>query len=260
MKQLNLNLKSDFQFKLLAVREASEEKADDPESVYELMKEEAKADRECFWVLHLNARLKIIEKELVSMGVLNASLAHPREVFKKAIINGASAIITVHNHPSGSLQPSEDDIENWARLTKAGELLGIPVQDHLIISTKGYYSHSQSTKKHGQGGLDVTVKESKASYRTKTFQVVCHGKAISKHIDFYHAQDFIPTLFQEGRIDNSYTIEPIPEDKVIQSIRKRLLRYASKRRKERRQADGPSNRSQGNPKEALGVSRVKNIY
>lgn len=158
-QQLNLSLQQDFRFKLLQVREASEEKADDPESVYELMKEEAKADRECFWVLHLNARLKIIEKELVSMGVLNGSLAHPREVFKKAIVNGASVIITVHNHPSGSLQPSEDDIENWARLTKAGELLGTPVQDNLIISPKGFYSHSSATKEYGQGGLDVTVKE-----------------------------------------------------------------------------------------------------
>lgn len=213
MKQLNLNLKSDFQFKLLQVREASEEKANAPESVYELMKEEAKADRECFWVLHLNSRLKVIEKELVSMGSLNASLAHPREVFKKAIINGAAAIITVHNHPSGNLQPSEDDFENWARLTKAGKLLGIPVKDNLIISTKGYYSHTQATKKHGQGGLDVTVKESQVSYRTKTWQVVCHGKVISKHIDFWHAQEYIPTLYKEGRIDNSYLIKPIRNER-----------------------------------------------
>lgn len=128
--------------KLLQVREASGEVIDSPEVVINIMAEEAMADRECLWVLHLNGRNRIIEKELVSIGCATNAVVHPREVFKKAILLGAAGIITCHNHPGGMPNPSPEDREIWKRLDEAGKILGISVIDHLVITTSGgYYSH-----------------------------------------------------------------------------------------------------------------------
>jgi DNA repair protein RadC len=133
-----------MKLKFLQVKESQGEKVQSPEAVRTLMSEEAMADRECFWILHLNAANQIIEKELVSVGTVNNSLAHPREVFKKAILNGASGIVTVHNHPSGQSKPSREDNIMWDRLDEAGEILGIAVLDHLILAPGGqYYSRQQ---------------------------------------------------------------------------------------------------------------------
>mgnify|MGYP002725711434 CR=1 FL=1 len=123
--------------KLLRVKEASGEAICSPDTVVEIMKEEARADRECFWVLHLNGRNRVIEKELVSIGTANSSLVHPREVFKKAIVNGAMGIITVHNHPGSSTDPSYNDLEIWKKLKKSGEILGIEVKDNIILTPSG---------------------------------------------------------------------------------------------------------------------------
>jgi DNA repair protein RadC len=131
-----------LKLKLLQIREISGEIVYSPEVVAGLMAEEAKADRECFWILHLNASNKIIEKELVSIGTVTSSLVHPREVFKKAILNGATGIITVHNHPGGQVEASRDDKIIWNRLEEAGKVLGIEVVDHLIIASSGKY-HSR---------------------------------------------------------------------------------------------------------------------
>lgn len=128
-----------MQIKLLCVREATNEVANSPEVIVELMKEEARADRECLWVLHLNTKMRIIEKELVSMGDLNCSIASPREIFKKAIINSAASIIVVHNHPSGDPKPSSDDRAIYHRLERAGEILDIKVQDFVILGANSAY-------------------------------------------------------------------------------------------------------------------------
>ncbi|MBI2851285.1 MAG: JAB domain-containing protein [Chloroflexi bacterium] len=127
--------------KLLQVRESTGERIGSPRDAYLLLQEEASADRECMWVLHLNIHMEVIEKELVAVGTLDQSLCFPREIFKKAILNSADSIITAHNHPSGWLEPSENDRQVWERLDKAGEILEIKVHDHLIISVKGYYCH-----------------------------------------------------------------------------------------------------------------------
>lgn len=144
-----------MKIKFLKVTEASGDTIHSAQTVASLMAEEAKADRECFWVLHLNSVNQIIEKELVSIGTVNSSIVHPREVFKKAILNSATGIITVHNHPGGQTEPSKDDKVIWETLKEAGKILGIKVLDHLIITSSGrYYSKkegkTQENRKEGQ--------------------------------------------------------------------------------------------------------------
>lgn len=133
-----------MELKLLQVREATGELVSSPDAIAEAMKEESKADRECFWVLHLNTKNQIIEKELVAMGVLDAAYIHPREVFRKAVINSSYCIATVHNHPSGHPEPSEADRKVWNMLRESGKILQIEVVDNLVISPSGrFYSQKR---------------------------------------------------------------------------------------------------------------------
>lgn len=96
--------------------------------------------KELFMILHLDTRNKIIKDEIVSVGTLNSSLIHPREVFKSAIKESANAIILVHNHPSGDAEPSEEDKKITEVLFEAGDLLSIKVLDHVIIGKDSWYS------------------------------------------------------------------------------------------------------------------------
>ncbi len=96
--------------------------------------------REHFLVLLLNARHEAIARETVSIGSLNASVVHPREVFKPAVMQSAASIVLVHNHPSGDPEPSEEDLAITKRLVQAGELLGIAVLDHVIVASRGVVS------------------------------------------------------------------------------------------------------------------------
>ena len=80
------------------------------------------------------------------MGTGNAALISPREVFRKAIINGAMSIATAHNHPSGGLEPSREDREMWDRLRNAGDILAISVLDNFIISSRGFYSEKEGKR------------------------------------------------------------------------------------------------------------------
>ena len=111
-----------------------------PEDIYKVMKFLEKADREMLYVLHLDAKNRIIAMELVSMGSLTSSLIHPREVFKGAILNNSASVILVHNHPSGNPVPSKEDLKRTEALIKAGDLLGIPVIDHIVIGDGKYMS------------------------------------------------------------------------------------------------------------------------
>jgi len=130
--------------KFMCVKEAKGIHITEAQKVAGLMEEEGKIDREAFWVLHLNTQNQLIEKELISLGSVNCSVVHPREVFKKAILNSAAAIITVHNHPSGNTQPSVEDEKIWKRLNEAGKIIGIKVLDNIIITPQGdYYSEEQ---------------------------------------------------------------------------------------------------------------------
>ncbi len=98
------------------------------------------AKKEHFVALYLNARNQLLSKETISIGTLNASLIHPREVFKSAIDHLAASILVAHNHPSGSLEPSEDDLEVTRRLKEAGKILGIEIVDHVIVTKQGFVS------------------------------------------------------------------------------------------------------------------------
>ena len=97
-------------------------------------------DKEHFWVFHLDNRNRIKLIDLVSLGILNSSIVHPRETFRRAVIEGSAQIIIAHNHPSGEATPSEDDLTVTKRLIRAGEILGIELIDHLIITLAGFTS------------------------------------------------------------------------------------------------------------------------
>ena len=95
---------------------------------------------ENFIILCLNTKNKIAGVHTISIGSLNASIVHPREVFKVALLNNANGIICLHNHPSGDPEPSREDIEITHRLVNAGNILGINVLDHVIIGEQRYVS------------------------------------------------------------------------------------------------------------------------
>lgn len=98
--------------------------------------------RECFMILSLDTRGKTVGPQLVSMGSLSASIVHPREVFIEALKAHAAAIILGHNHPGGSAEPSPEDLAVTRKLVSVGEILGIPVLDHIIVAREGCVSFS----------------------------------------------------------------------------------------------------------------------
>lgn len=116
-------------------------KIKNPEDVFNLLQSDLKClQKEVFIVLLLNTKHVVTHKEIVSVGSLNASIVHPREVFKTAVKKSASAMICVHNHPSGDPKPSKEDIAITKRLKDAGEIIGIGVLDHIIIAGNHFIS------------------------------------------------------------------------------------------------------------------------
>ena len=99
--------------------------------------------KENFVLLCLDARSKLIYKETISIGTLNASLVHPREVFEPAVRYSAAQIIVAHNHPSGNTEPSEEDLTITKRLAAAGKILGIDIVDHIIVAKNGFMSFKE---------------------------------------------------------------------------------------------------------------------
>ena len=115
-----------------------------PKNIFPLLKEKIiNFHKEYFMVVSLDNRNKVINIDVVSIGTLNSSLIHPRETFEVAIKNHAAGIIICHNHPSGELRPSKDDLVVTQNLVKAGKLLGIEVADHLIITKDSYFSFKE---------------------------------------------------------------------------------------------------------------------
>lgn len=109
--------------------------------VYEYFKDKLiDKKQEYFYVLYLNTKKNIIKEKLLFKGTLSSSDVHPREIFKYAYLYSASAIICIHNHPTGEVTPSDKDIEITNRLIKTGDILGISFLDHIIIGNDKYYS------------------------------------------------------------------------------------------------------------------------
>lgn len=113
----------------------SAEPISSPDDVLKIVaKEMATYDREVFAILNLKTNGQIINLNICSVGTLNASMVSPREVFKSSILSNAGAFIAIHNHPSGSLVPSNDDKETTRRLQECGDLLDIRMLDHIIVA------------------------------------------------------------------------------------------------------------------------------
>jgi len=113
---------------------------DSPRLVFEYLREKlGREKKEHFMILCLDARNNLLVDD-VSVGTLNASIVHPREVFKNAILNSASHVVVAHNHPSGDNTPSDEDIATTRRLVEAGKILGIVVADHIIVTRENYSS------------------------------------------------------------------------------------------------------------------------
>jgi DNA repair protein RadC len=111
-----------------------------PDDVLAQVRDLPRARKEHFVVLLLNARHELQCRETVSIGSLNASIVHPREVFLPAILHSAASVVLVHNHPSGDPEPSEEDLSITRRLVQVGELVGIGVLDHVIVAERGVVS------------------------------------------------------------------------------------------------------------------------
>ena len=111
---------------------------DSPEKAVELLADIRDKKQEYFVCLTLDGANRLIAKRVVTIGTLTASLVHPREVFADAITDRAASIIVAHNHPSGSLRPSQVDITTTERLKHAGELLGVPLVYHLLITKQSF--------------------------------------------------------------------------------------------------------------------------
>ena len=128
-----------------------ETKVSSPRDASAIFARYAKKEVEHFLVATLDGAHQVLKTYLVTKGLVNRTIVHPREVFRYAIKDNACAIIVSHNHPSGNLAPSPEDLEITRRLSDAGDILGISLLDHVIISRKGSYSlmeHGDYTPSH----------------------------------------------------------------------------------------------------------------
>jgi DNA repair protein RadC len=110
------------------------------DDLLEVVSDIANKNQEHLICLSLDSGSRLIARRTITIGLLNVSLAHPREVFAGAVVDRAAAIVIAHNHPSGIAEPSEGDIEVTQQLAAAGQLLGISLKDHIIVCKKNFYS------------------------------------------------------------------------------------------------------------------------
>ncbi len=109
-----------------------------PEDVWRLCADFCDSKKEHFVVFYFDTQNRLIERQIISIGTLNASLVHPREVFEPAVRHSVASIIIVHNHPSGNLEPSLEDTELTKKLVHAGKILDILVSDHIIVTKNSW--------------------------------------------------------------------------------------------------------------------------
>lgn len=123
----------------------SSEPVNRPSDAVRLVREMLQSyDREAVVIVNLDTRAKPINFNIVSVGTLNASLAHPREIMKSAVLSNAASVMLIHNHPSGSIEPSADDIRLTNNMYSVCRILEIPLRDHIIIGDhERYYSFAE---------------------------------------------------------------------------------------------------------------------
>jgi DNA repair protein RadC len=126
------------------VKETSDVKITTAHEVHSLCQDIATLAQECFQVITCNSKNMVINRHLISLGLLDASLVHPREVYRAAILDSAAFIVLVHNHPSGDPTPSAEDIRITRQLIQAGKLMDIKVMDHIIIGQPQHSSMRES--------------------------------------------------------------------------------------------------------------------
>ena len=114
-----------------------------PKDVWDELKDIRDHKKEHFVIFFLDSRNQEIKREIVSVGSLNTSLVHPREVFEPAVRYLAAQVIIAHNHPAGDPKPSEDDLELTKRLVEAGKMMGIEIMDHVIVSKNSHFSFKE---------------------------------------------------------------------------------------------------------------------
>ena len=130
-----------------SVRDLNGIRLNNVEKVYEYYKDKLQDEKqECFYCVYLDSYKKVISDKLLFIGTVNFSMVHPREVFKEAYLVGASGIICVHNHPSGNVKPSNQDIEITNNLVSLGVIHGIKIIDHVIVCFDKYYSFLENNQ------------------------------------------------------------------------------------------------------------------
>ena len=123
-----------FNLSLPVVKEAKPGcKCNTPEQIYQLLQDTAHLAQESFSVVTLNRKYGVLDRHLITLGLVDASLVAAREVYRPAILDGACAVVLAHNHPSGDCTPSAEDIRITCQLVEAGKILDIEVLDHVII-------------------------------------------------------------------------------------------------------------------------------
>lgn len=129
--------------RLLQLHKDSRPIINKPSDAVHLLHDIIKEKKEHFVVFYMNARGHVVARELISIGTINTSIVHPREVFEPAIRHMSTTIVIAHNHPSGFTEPSDADDKVTERLVQAGKILGIDVMDHVIVTEDGYFSYRE---------------------------------------------------------------------------------------------------------------------
>jgi DNA repair protein RadC len=114
-----------------------------PDTIFELTADIRRSNREHFVGFYLNSRNQVLRREIISIGSLNASIVHPREVYLPAVAMSAASVVLAHNHPSGDPTPSEEDLAITRRLLEAGRILGIDLLDHVVVARESYASFKE---------------------------------------------------------------------------------------------------------------------
>jgi DNA repair protein RadC len=123
----------------------TKKKIQSAEDIFKLVKDKiGEKEKEFFLLICLDSRNCATSQEVISIGTLNSSLSHPREIFKSAIDHRSAAIILCHNHPSGDVQPSRSDLKLTEKLIRVGQLVDIPILDHVIVSSTNYFSFKEA--------------------------------------------------------------------------------------------------------------------